>query len=41
MEMLPPIMENDINSILNEVDKYYGWDKKKVKPKKEKVDGSK
>ena len=29
MEMLPPIMENDINSILNEVDKYYGWDKKK------------
>ena len=41
MEMLPPIMENDINSILNEVDKYYGWDKKKVKPKKEKVDDSK
>ncbi len=41
MEMLPPIMENDINSILNEVDKYYGWDKKKVKPKKEKVDESK
>jgi hypothetical protein len=28
MEMLPPIMDNDINSILNEVDKYYGWNKK-------------
>ena len=28
MEMLPPIMDNDIMGILNEVDKYYGWDKK-------------
>jgi len=28
MEMLPPIMENDIHTILKEVDKYYGWDKK-------------
>ncbi len=28
MEMLPPIMDNDITGILNEVDKYYGWDKK-------------
>ena len=41
MEMLPPVMDNDIMGILNEVDKYYGWDKKKVKPKKEKVDESK
>ena len=28
MEMLPPIMDNDIKLILDEVDKYYGWDKK-------------
>lgn len=28
MEMLPPIMDNDIMGILNEVDKYYGWNKK-------------
>lgn len=28
MEMLPPIMENDIHTILKEVDEYYGWDKK-------------
>jgi len=41
MEMLPPIMDNDINSVLIEIDIYYGWNKKKVKPKKEKVDESK
>jgi len=28
MEMLPPIMDNNIKVILDEVDKYYGWDKK-------------
>lgn len=26
MEMLPPIMENDINMILTKIDSYYGWD---------------
>ena len=28
MEMLPPIMDNNIKAILDEVDKYYGWDEK-------------
>lgn len=41
MEMLPLTMDNDINSVLIEIDKYYGWNKKKVKPKKEKVNESK
>ena len=26
MEMLPPIMENDIDMVLTKIDSYYGWD---------------
>ena len=37
MEMLPLTMDNDINSVLVEIDKYYGWNKKKVKPKEKTV----
>ena len=36
MEMLPLTMDNDINSVLIEIDKYYGWNKKKLNQKKKK-----
>lgn len=37
MEMLPLIMENDLNKVLLSIDEYYGWKKKKeVKPIKTK-----